>query len=152
MTSGAHVYLVDTNILIYAYDAADVRKRAIALDVLTNLRQHRLGVLTVQVLGEFFTNVTRKPLEPLTPEEARLTALRLYRSWPVLDLTSRMFVDAVRGVTEHKLSYWDALLWATAQEERVPFILTEDQQHLRLVEDVRYLNPFLPEFDMARLS
>jgi predicted nucleic acid-binding protein len=59
---------------------------------------------------------------------------------------------ATQGVKDHTLSYWDAVLWATASENFVPFILTEDQQHGRLVDDVRYLDPFAPDFDIRILS
>ncbi|HEX5369872.1 MAG TPA: PIN domain-containing protein, partial [Dehalococcoidia bacterium] len=98
------------------------------------------------------TTVIRKPLRPLPRDEARATSIRLCRSWPVLDLTVRTYLDAVRGVTEHRLAYWDALVWATARQNNIPYILTEDQQHGRLVEDVRYFDPFAPGFDMAMLS
>ena len=152
MTSGAPVYLVDTNVLIYAYDASDSEKQRRAVDVLKTLRSQRLGALSVQVLGEFYTNVTRKPAQPLTPEEARETSIRLCLSWPVLDLTEAAFLDAVRGVAEHRLSFWDALIWGTARQNRLRYVVTEDQQHGRRVEDVRYLNPFEPSFDLAMLA
>lgn len=152
MTSGAPAYLVDTNVLIYAYDAADSDKRRRAIESLVRLRRFRLGALSVQILGEFYTNVTRKPLKPLTPQEARDTSIRLCLSWPVLDLTVRTHLDAVRGVQEYRMSYWDALVWATARENGVRFIVTEDQQHGRLIEDIRYMNPFHAQFDLAMLS
>jgi predicted nucleic acid-binding protein len=152
MTRGAPVYLIDTNVLIYAYDAADSAKQVKALEVLRRARTAGIGALSVQVLGEFYTNITRKPLKPLTVEEAQATALRYCRSWPVLDLTDRTFLDAVGAVAQHRLSFWDALIWGTAMQNRLPYILTEDQQHGRLVGGVRYLNPFDPSFDLAQLS
>jgi predicted nucleic acid-binding protein len=152
MTTGAPVYLIDTNVLIYAYDAADAAKQRRALDVLRTVREEGVGALSVQVLGEFYTNITRKPLKPLSVEEAQATALRYCRSWPILALTERTFLDAVGAVAQHRLSFWDALIWGTAMQHRVPFIVTEDQQHGRLVGGVRYLDPFAPDFDLAQLS
>jgi predicted nucleic acid-binding protein len=152
MTNGDPAYLVDTNVLIYAYDAADSDKRRRAIESLVRLRRFRLGALSVQILGEFYTNVTKKPQKPLTPQEARDTSIRLCLSWPVLDLTVRTHLDAVRGVQEYRMSYWDALVWATARENGVPFIVTEDQEHGRLIEDIRYMNPFHAKFDLAMLS
>jgi predicted nucleic acid-binding protein len=151
MISGGPAYLIDTNVLVYAYDTADALKQLISTDVLRRLANGR-GAFSVQVLGEFFVNVTRKPRFPLTPEEARRTSINLCRSWPVLDLDVRTYLDAVRAVDAHRLSFWDALVWGTAMQNGVPFIVTEDQQHERLVEDVRYLNPFTSGFDLARLS
>jgi predicted nucleic acid-binding protein len=70
-----------------------------------HLAASSLGALSVQVLGEFYTNVTRKPAIPLTPEQARDTSIRLCRSWPVVDLDIRTFLDALQGVSAHGLSY-----------------------------------------------
>lgn len=150
MTSGASAYLIDTNILIYAYDAADPAKRWRAIEVLEAVQPE--GALSVQILGEFYTNVIRKPAQPLSREEAHHAAVRFCRSWTVLDLTRRIHLDALRAVSDHKVSYWDALIWATARDNSVPNILTEDQQHGRLIEDVRYFNPFAAEFDLSLLS
>jgi predicted nucleic acid-binding protein len=69
----------------------------------------------------------------------------------VLDLTVRTYLDAVAGVAQYKMSYWDALVWATAKQSGVPNIITEDQTHGRLIDNVRYFNPFNADFDIARL-
>jgi predicted nucleic acid-binding protein len=52
----------------------------------------------------------------------------------------------------HSLSYWDALIWAVAKLNQVPYVLTEDQQHGLFLEGVRFANPFVPEFDLALLE
>jgi predicted nucleic acid-binding protein len=151
MTNAGSVYLIDTNVLICAYDERDPARQLRAIAVLEALEGSQLGALTVQVLGEFFVNVTRKPLNPLSAHEARLSASRLCRSWIVFGITPHTHLRAAEGVRDHALSYWDALLWATALENDVPFILTEDQQDRRLVDDVRYLNPFAADFDLGLL-
>lgn len=104
------------------------------------------------MLGEFFVNVTRKPRNPLTPDQASTSCHRLSRSWVIFGLTPHTHLRATEGVRQHSLSYWDSLLWATAVENEVPCILTEDQQHRRLVESVRYLDPFATDFDLGMLS
>jgi predicted nucleic acid-binding protein len=149
---GDLAYLVDTNVLLYAYDAADPVKRRRAIEVLVTLAVSGQGALSVQVLGEFFTNVTRKPAVPLTSEQARDTSIRLCRSWQVLDLTVRTYLDAIDGVARYRFSYWDALIWATAKQNGVANIVTEDQEHGRLFDNVRYLDPFSPSFDMTMIS
>jgi predicted nucleic acid-binding protein len=152
MTDAGSAYLIDTNILIYAYDARDAFKQRRAVDVMRTLQASKLGALSVQVLGEFYVNVTRKPLFPLTVEEARLSSVRLCRSWPVLDVTAHAYLDALQGVSLFKLSFWDALVWATARNGGIGSIVTEDQEHLRLVGDVRYYNPFDQRFDLSMLG
>jgi predicted nucleic acid-binding protein len=152
MTNAGCVYLIDTNVLIYAYDERDPVRQRRAIAVLSALEGSQLGALTVQVLGEFFVNALRKPLNPLTLDEAQTSCRRLCRAWTVYGLTDLTHLTAIRGVKDHVLSYWDAVLWATALENDVPYILTEDQQHKRLVDNVRYLDPFSPDFDLAILS
>ena len=152
MTNADPVYLIDTNVLIYAYDAANPFKRRRAIEVLAALARAGSGALSVQVLSEFYTNITRKPRVPLTSEQARDTSIRLCRSWHVLDLTVRTHLDAIAGVAQHGMSYWDALVWATAKQSGVPNIITEDQTHGRLIESVRYFNPFHLDFKMSLLS
>src|SRR5205085_240001 len=145
-------FLVDTNVLVYAYDAADPIKRRRAVDVLDRLRASNRGCLSVQVMSEFYTNVTRKPLFPLTPDQARDSSIRYVRSWPILDLTDRVFLDAVQGVQSHRMAYWDALIWATASQNGVANVLTEDQQDGRLIGPIRYTDPFSDDFDLSRLD
>jgi predicted nucleic acid-binding protein len=152
MTTGGSGFLIDTNVLIYAYDTADMAKRARAIDVLRALHDSQLGTLSAQIVGEFYVNVTRKPVRRLTSAQARASLVRLCRSWQVLDIDVRIHFAAMRAVEEHVLSYWDAVVWATAAENRVPYILSEDQQHGRLVGEVRYFNPFDDRFDLAMLS
>lgn len=152
MTNADSAFLIDTNILIYAYDTGDMAKRQRAIEVLKALRSSGLGALSVQVVGEFYVNVTRKPLRQLTNAQARASAIRLCRSWPVLDLDLRIYFEAIKAVPEHSLSYGDALLWATARQNRVSYILTEDQQHGRLIDEVRYFDPFHPSFNVDMLS
>lgn len=152
MTSEGFAYLIDTNVLIYAYDTGDMAKRSRAIEVLKALRLSKRGVLSVQALGEFYVNVTRKPERRLSTSQALASTIRLSRAWQVLEIDLRIQYAAMRAVDEHSLSYWDALLWATASQNNVPFILTEDQQHSRLVDNVRYLNPFAADFDLSVLS
>ena len=152
MTNAAPLFLIDTNVLIYAYDAADPAKQGRAVDVLIAVHDTRSGALSVQVLGEFYYNITRKPKVPLTREQASATAIRLSRSWRVLDLNVRTFLDAVRAASQHQMSYWDALIWATASQWDIRNVVSEDQQDGRLIENVRFINPFQPSFDMARLA
>lgn len=73
---------VDTNVLIYAHDLDAKEKHAVAKEVLTELWAARAGVLTTQVLQEFYLNVTRKLSKPLTKESARAVVDR-YAIWCV---------------------------------------------------------------------
>jgi predicted nucleic acid-binding protein len=100
--------LVDTNVLLYAYDRGEPVKQPRSLAVLDSLVVHDLGVLTSQVLAEFFVNATRKLQPPLTVEEAYDRVQDYLLSWEILDITGAIVLEAVRGVRTHQMAYWDA--------------------------------------------
>ena len=144
--------LVDTNVLVYAYDPSDGAKRERAIAVLERLGASQLGALSPQILGEFFVTVTRKIPSPLTSAQAERSLTNYVRSWAVLDLTSAIVLEAVRGLQRHNLSYWDALVWSTAKLNQVPYVLSADFTDGILLEGVRFLNPFAEAFDLAALA
>ena len=134
--------LVDTNILVYAYDNSVPEKQSVAENLLDNLVLDDRGLLTVQVLAEFYVVVTRRMRQPLTPEEAEVALLELAESFQVCDLTTAIVLEAARGVRQYSLSYWDAQIWASAKLNQVPVILTEDQPSASVIEGVRFVDPF----------
>lgn len=151
MTTGQNTCLVDTNVLVYMFDPRDEAKQARALDVTNRIVTTGLGVLSVQVLSEFFVNVTRKLPVPLTAAEAEHEVTNFARSWTVFNVTPLAVLEAVRGVQRHRLSYYDALIWAVAKLNGAPNLISEDFQHGALVEGVRFSNPFSPGFDIDQL-
>ncbi len=152
MRNGSSAFLVDTNVLVYAYDPSDGQKRERAITVLDRLRSEHRGALTVQVLGEFFNTVTRKVPSPLTAAEAERSLTNYVRSWLVYNLTAPIVLEAVRGVQRFRFSYWDGLIWATAKLNQVPNVLSEDFSDGQVLEGVRFLNPFTETFDLALLT
>ncbi len=152
MTSDSPAFLVDTNVLVYAYDPVEPTKQIRALTVLERLSDAGTGRLTTQVLGEFFVTVTRKLKPPIPIVEAERTLTNYARSWPVFSLTPDRVLEATHGVRRHGFSYWDALIWATARHYGVPIVLSEDFSDGSRVEGVRFLNPFAPAFDLTTLD
>ncbi|MEK6602182.1 MAG: PIN domain-containing protein, partial [Candidatus Binatota bacterium] len=90
--------LVDTNVLVYAYDRSVPIKQKRALEVLDRLVATSLGVLSTQVLAEFFVTVTRKLTESLPADEAESRVHNLVRAWPVIEVTGMIILEAARGV------------------------------------------------------
>jgi predicted nucleic acid-binding protein len=152
MTSGSRALLVDTNVLVYAYDGADPAKQERAISVLGRLADSSRGVLTTQVLGEYFVTVTRKITPAMTLAEAERSVANYARSWLVLPLTPARVVEATRGVRRHGLSYWDSLIWAVAKHHGLSGVLSEDFSDGARIEGVRFHNPFSPTFDLAMLD
>ena len=152
MQNGSSAFFLDTNVLVYAYDPAEANKRRRAITLLDRLGSQQRGAISAQVLGEFFVTVTRKIMPPLTLEEAEQSIINYIRSWTVYDLTKHVVAEAVRGMRQHQLPYWDSLIWATAKRHGVPNVLSEDFSDGRLIEGVRFLNPFATTFDLTILQ
>ena len=140
--------MVDTNVLLYAYDRGEPVKQPQAEAVLDSLATLRLGVLTPQVLAEFFVNATRKLEPPLTTEEAYDRIQNYLLAWEVLDVRGAIVLEAVRGVRTHKMAYWDAQIWASARLHQIAVIFSEDFNVGAVVEGVRFVNPFADGFDL----
>ncbi len=152
MRNGSSAFLIDTNILVYAYDPTDGAKRERAILTLEQLGARQTGALSTQILGEFYVAVTQKIPFPLTEAEAERSLIHYVRSWMVYDVTELAVLEAVRGVRRHRLSYWDSLIWATAKLNGVPYVLSEDFRDGALLEGVRFLNPFTRTFNLALLQ
>jgi predicted nucleic acid-binding protein len=140
--------IVDTNVLLYVYDRSAPHKQALALASLDRLVVHGLGVLTPQVLAEFYVNATRKLDPPLTPDEAYQRLQNYLLSWEILEMTGQIVLEAARGVQVYQMSYWDAQIWASARLNQVPTILSEDFNTGAVLEGVRFVNPFTDDFDL----
>ncbi len=150
--SGLVAFLVDTNVLVYAYDPADRVKASRAGACIQRLTDSWNGALTAQVLSEFFIATTRRLNPPLRAAEAEAILVGLIRDWPVYEVTPLGVLDAIRAVQNYQFSYWDALIWATARLNGIPNVLTEDMPSASLIEGVRFVNPFDATFDLARLD
>ena len=135
-------FLVDTNVLVYPYDRSESRKQSKAREVLDWLEASGTGVLSTQVLAEFFWTVTRKLAQRLSAREACERVENFIRSWRVVAITPGIVLESGRGVLEYGIPFWDAQIWATAKLNQIPRVLSEDFQHGRRIEGVEFLNPF----------
>ncbi|MHB1987557.1 MAG: PIN domain-containing protein [Acidimicrobiales bacterium] len=132
---------IDTNILVYSYDADAGQKHDMARSLLKDLWVSRTGALSTQVLQEFYVTVTRKMTRPLNRLAAR-EIVDTYRAWPV----QRPDVDDVIAASEleehHQLSFWDALVIVSAQRSGARTLFSEDLQDGQRFGELTITNPF----------
>jgi predicted nucleic acid-binding protein len=133
---------LDTNILVYSIDIDAGFKHERAMEIFWQVRQKN-GVLTLQALAEFFVVATRKCAMPI--EEAIAQVQDWQTLFPIVTATTTSLNVAMQAVQQHHLSFWDAMLWAVVQQAGVSLLLSEDCQHNRVLEGVRFYNPFLEE-------
>ena len=132
---------VDTNVLIYAHDVDAGAKHQVAKNVLRELWNQRSGVLSMQVLQEFYVNVTRKIASPLPKDVARLV-VNSYSVW-CIETTPAEITTAFRIEDESRIGFWDALIVASAAKCGALRILSEDLNAKQVVAGVRIENPFV---------
>ena len=137
MTRG--LTFVDTNVLLYAQDRRDDRRRGIAQAVLDELWAAGNGVLSTQVLQEF-SNVATRKLQ-LSPETARRIVAE-YAEWPVVETTAQLIVSASVLHERHRFSFWDAMVVEAALLSGATTLLSEDLQDGRRISDLTIRNPF----------
>ncbi|HUP86854.1 MAG TPA: PIN domain-containing protein [Acidimicrobiales bacterium] len=133
---------VDTNVLVYAHDASDPARQPIAAQLLDDLWRAREGVLSTQVLTEFYAVVTRKFDPPMPRREAR-ALVDTYAAWPVVQVDSPLIVAASALEEQHSLSFWDALIIEAARRAGASRLVSEDLQHGRRIAGLVIANPFL---------
>jgi predicted nucleic acid-binding protein len=141
--------MADTNIVVYAYDPNEAEKHRIAVELLERLSTEGRLVFSAQVFNEF-SNVMLRPgrRTPLTPPRVVEVLRRLSAIGEVVPMTPALTFAALDVMPRHSLSFWDALIWAAAKENGISVIYTEDFQHSRDVESVRFLNPFIADTDV----
>ena len=140
--------LVDTNVLVYCFDPRDPTKQRIATRVLNRRHWDIELVLPHQSLIEFVAAVTRpRPDldgEPLMPAaEAHRVIEDLMLQFRVLYPDEDVLRTALRGTAMYQLSWFDAHLWAYAEVNGLPELLSEDFEHGRHYGSVRAVDPFL---------
>ncbi|MCL5982043.1 MAG: PIN domain-containing protein [Firmicutes bacterium] len=133
---------VDTNILIYAYDVSSAEKHQRALTLVSKLWDSGKGCLSIQVLQEFYVNLTQKIPHPLTP----LKTTRIiddYGQWRLHKPELRSVIEAIYIQQRHKISFWDAMIICSAKEMGCKNIWTEDLHPNQTYEGIRVVNPFI---------
>jgi predicted nucleic acid-binding protein len=133
---------VDTNILLYAHDVNAGSKRERSIDSLRRLWDADAGRLSVQVLQEFYVNVTRKLATPVAVSTAR-EIVSTYRTW-VRDVTNADTVLRASHIAEMaQISFWDALIVASAEQAGATQLYSEDLNTGQTIAGVRIVNPLL---------
>ena len=135
---------VDTNVLVYAEDRDAGSKHTIARELVTDLWHSGEGVLSIQVLQEFFVNVTRKVSRPLALEDA-FAIVEQYLTWRVVENTGDLLLGGIRLASTLKISFWDALMVQAARVANCDRLWTEDLNHGQRIGDLVIVNPFLPD-------
>lgn len=133
---------VDTNVLVYAHDRGAGTKNETARALVGELWRLRRGVLSTQVIQEFYVNVRRKARNPVEPDEAR-RLVEDYSSWELVVNDGRAILGALDLEQRFKVSFWDALILQAASTAAVSTLYSEDLSHGQSYGGVEVVNPFV---------
>jgi predicted nucleic acid-binding protein len=135
-------FFLDTNLLVYAVDSSDPAKQSIALEWVTTAHRTGQGILSYQVVQEWFNVVLRKAAIPLHPNEATsLYRVLIEPLWRIQ--SSRELLDTALDLHRRdSFSWWDALMVSAAIHGGCQRLLSEDLQDRGEISGVRIHNPF----------
>jgi len=136
------IAFIDTNILLYSHDTHDATKYRVAAKLLAELWTSGMGVLSTQVLQEFYSAATRKLQPALSPPQAR-KVVRDYSDWCRVDTDPLLIISASELSEQHSINFWDALIVEAALRAGAVELVTEDLQNGRQFDHLTVRNPFL---------
>lgn len=132
---------LDTNILIYAFDTSTGEKHQKASKLLEELWAEENGCISIQVLQEFYVNVTRKALQALEPAQA-VTIIRDLSNWKVHRPVTEDVLAAISIQQKYQISFWDAMIIRSAKESNCKILYSEDLSNGQNYSGVKVFNPF----------
>jgi predicted nucleic acid-binding protein len=142
MSSPAELVFIDSNVLVYAYDPDKGAKHDAAVAILAKLWREGTGVLSTQVLQEFYRVATRK-LKPAMPAATARAIVADYSEWCSMNTDPQLIVSASMLDERDKLQWWDAIVLEGAMRSGATTLLSEDMQHGQRFGLLTVRNPFL---------
>jgi predicted nucleic acid-binding protein len=134
-------YFFDTNVLVYAFDDRDPRKREIAHTFIRDAIDQFQPIVSTQVLQEFFWSTTRRLKTPLPVAEAQ-HALISFTRFELVQVDLALIYEAIVRVEDMSISFWDALIVSAALRAKADALITEDLQDGQVIGGMRIENPF----------
>jgi len=129
---------IDTNILVYALDSFDQAKQKRCRDLLRSLSADLSGVISTQVMQEFYVTAIKKlGTEPLVAKDL----LNAFQRFEIVIVTPEIIKEAIDSSILNRLSFWDALIVAAAESARCDRIWTENLNDGQIIRGVRVENP-----------
>ncbi|MBV8114355.1 MAG: PIN domain-containing protein [Silvibacterium sp.] len=136
-------YFLDTNVLIYSFDENDANKAKRASELIRQALATNNGVVSYQVVQEFFSFALRKAADPMTTREAEGYLYQVLR--PLLSIHSSpvLFAEALHLHARYQLAWYDSLIVAAAIQARCDLLYSEDLQSGQRFGRLQVKNPFV---------
>lgn len=136
-------YFLDTNVLVYSLDPADLHKARAAEGLVTRGVDSRLGVISYQVVQEFINVSLRQFKATMTVIELELYFFKVLLPMMTIPSSSGLFLEALRVQKANQIGWYDSLIVAAAIQGNCEILYSEDFQHGRRFGNLVVQNPFL---------
>jgi predicted nucleic acid-binding protein len=136
-------FFLDTNIFVYTFDFTAAAKQKKAGDLIRRAADTGEGIISYQVVQEFFSVAFRRFTQPMSASEAEQYLITVLRPLLAVHSSPAIYFQALRIWENHRISWYDSLIVAAALEGRCEKLYSEDLQHGRKIEDLRIENPFV---------
>ncbi len=136
-------FFLDTNVFVYAFDGKSTDKAKRALHLIRQAVDTGNGVISYQVVQEFFNVAFRRFQQPMHVAEAEQYLVTVFRPLLAVHSSQALYLEAMRIAEKYRLSWYDSIIVAAALQSQSRVLYSEDLQHGQEIEGLRIENPFL---------
>src|SRR5712692_3249369 len=130
-------FFLDTNIFAYAFDAKAPAKARRASQLIRRAADTGKGIVSYQVVQEFFNVAFRRFAQPMSAAEAEQYLITVFRPLLAIHSSSVLYVEALRIAGEYLLSWYDCLIVAAALQGECSVLYSEDLQNGQKIDNLR---------------
>jgi predicted nucleic acid-binding protein len=135
-------FFLDTNVFVYVFDVTAPAKAKKAARLVRDAVDTGKGIVSFQVVQEFFNAALRRFAQPMSGAEAEQYLITVLRPLLAVHSSPALYVEALRIAGKHRVAWYDSIIIASALEGRCETLYSEDFQHGREIEGLRIVNPF----------
>ncbi len=135
-------FFLDTNLFVYTFDAEEPTKANKAAQLIRRAADTGQGIISYQVVQEFFNVAFRRFAQPMSAAEAEQYLITVLRPLLAVHSSPAIYFQALRIAEKHKIQWYDSLIVAAALEGQCEMLYSEDFQHGRGIDGLRIENPF----------
>jgi len=135
-------FFLDTNVFVYELDDSDSAKSQRASELIDSAVASKRGVVSYQVVQEFFSVALTRFAKPFSVGEAEDYLSLIFKPILAVHSSPRLFLEAIQVRQQHRFSWYDSLIVAAAQQADCSILYTEDMQHGRRIGKLKIVDPF----------
>jgi len=136
-------FFLDTNIFVYSFDLSSPKKAAQATKLIRKGIETRSGIVSYQVVQEFFNVALRRFAKPMSSADAEQYLATTFRPLLAVHSSPVLYAEALRILGRFRLAWYDSLIVASALEGQCDVLYSEDFQDGQHIGNVIISNPFV---------